>query len=144
MLLDVNSFTISLGEGRDRSFYYDRELCQILMALGRRCVNPKNLPAEGSFTKILDISIADAKALNITEFLSRTKFGLKFYHACKVSADREKHDKKHEGVLIKEVIPKVKEEFARSASSYLVYLFRETQILKALQLISSKVWAPLI
>ena len=80
------------------------------MALGRRCVNPKNLPAEGSFTKILDVSIADAKALNITKFLSRMKFGLRFDHACKVTADREKYDKKHEGVPIKEVILKVKEE----------------------------------
>ena len=102
------------------------------MALERRCVNHKNLPAEGSFTKILDVSIADAKALNITEFLSRMKFGHKFDHDCNVSADREKHDKKHEGVPTKEVVPKLKEEFARSARSYPVYLFRETQSLKGL------------
>ena len=102
------------------------------MALGRRCVNPKNLPTDGCFTKILDVSIADAKSLNITEFLSRMKFGPKFDHACKVRAVREKHDKKHEGVPINEVVPKVKEEFARSARSYLVYLFRETQSLKGL------------
>ena len=101
------------------------------MALGRRCVNPKNLPTEGSFTKILDVSIADAKALNITEFLEQMKFGAKFNLACKIRADREKHNK-HEGVPVKEVIPLVKEEFARSARSYLVYLFRETQGLKGL------------
>ena len=102
------------------------------MALERQGVNHKNLPAECFFTKILDVSIADAKALNVTKFVSRMKFGPKIDHACKVKADREKHDKKYAGVSIKEVIPKVKEEFARSAPSYLVYLFRETKGLKVL------------
>ena len=60
------------------------------------------------------------------------KFGPKFDHACKVRADREKHDKKHERVPIKEVVPKMRKEFARSARSYFVYLFRETQSLKGL------------
>ena len=131
-VLDVNSFTISLSGRRDRSFYYYREVSQFLMALGRRCVNPKNLPPDSDLTKILDLSIADAKALNITEFLERLKFGSKFNHACKVRADRAKHDKKYEGVSVKEVVPAMKEEFARSARSYLVYLFRETQGLKGL------------
>ena len=96
-------------EFQTKSVVGDRELCQFLMALGRRSVNPESFPAEGSCTKILDVSIADTKALKVTEFLSRMKFGPKFDHACKVRADREKHDRKHEEVPTKEVIPKVKE-----------------------------------
>ena len=109
--LDVNSFTISLGGRRDRSFYYYKELCKYLFAIAKRCVNAKNLPSKAEFTKILDLPIAEAKALNITEFLSRMKFGAKFDHACKVKADREKHDKKYQGEPIESVVKAVKEEF---------------------------------
>ena len=70
--------------------------------------------------------------LTSLSFWTEEKFGAKFNLACKIRADREKHDKKHEGVPVKEVISLVKEEFARSARSYLVYLFRATQGLKGL------------
>ena len=130
--LEVNSFTIKLGGRRDRSFNYYRELCKYLFAIAKRCVNAKNLPSEAEFTKILDLPIAEAKALNITEFLSRMKFGAKFDHACKVKADREKHDKKYQGEPIEAVIKAVKEEFGRLARSYLFYLLSETQSLKGL------------
>ena len=103
-----------------------------MFAIAKRCVNAKNLPPEAEFTKILDLPIAEAKALKITEFLSRMKIGAKFDHACKVKADREKHDKKYQGEPIEAVIKAVKEEFGRLARSYLVYLLSETQGLKGL------------
>ena len=132
--LDVNSFTISLGLGgrRDRSFYYYRELCRYLFAIAKRCVNAKNLPSEADFTRILDLPIAEAKALNVTEFLSRMKFVAKFDHACTFKAEREKHDKKHQGEPLDSVIKSVKEEFGRLVRSYLVYLLSESQSLKGL------------
>ena len=112
--VDVNSYLINLGGRRDRAFYLYRDLCQYLM------------------TKLLDLSVTDAKALTVTEFLARIKLGTDFDHACRVRADKEKHEKKHEGVPIEKVVTQVREEFSCLARSYIVFLFRETQGLKSL------------
>ena len=109
------------------AFYLYRELCQYLLRLARRCVNSKSLPTEVDFTCTLDFSIAGDKALTLTEFLSRKKFGPSFDQACKVRAELEKHEIKNKVTTEDIVVGRLKTELARRALSYLVFLFSKTQ-----------------
>ena len=104
-----------------------RELVQFLFKLGRRCIRPANLPIESDFLNILCLSIPDVKALSITDFLSRSKLEARLETARKAQAEAEKGERKNEGLKLEEIASKIKEEFGRTARSYVIFLFKGAQ-----------------
>ena len=123
----TTSFTLNLKQRRDRGFHVYRELCQYLFKLGRRCIRAANLPAESDHQAILNLSIPDGKALSVSDFLIQSKLGAKLDIACKSKAEAEKREKKNEGLTLREISSKYKEEFGRTARSYVIFLFKRAQ-----------------
>ena len=76
---------------------------------------------------ILCLSIPDVKALSISDFLSRSKSETRLETSCKVQAEAEKGERKYEGLKLEEIASEIKEEFGRSARSYVIFLFKGTQ-----------------
>ena len=76
---------------------------------------------------ILSLSIPDVKALSISDFLSRSKLETRLEASCKVQAEAEIGERKNEGLKLDEISSKIKEEFGRSARSYVIFLFKGTQ-----------------
>ena len=106
-----------------------RELVQFLFKLGRHCIRPANLPIESDMLNILCLSIPDVKALSISDFLSRSKLETRLETVCKAQAEVEKGERKIEGLMLEEIASKIKEEFGRSARSYVIFLFEGAQVL---------------
>ena len=123
----TTSFTLNQKQRRDRGFYVYREICQYSFNLGRRCIRAESLPAESDHQAILNLSIPDAKALSVNDFIARSKLGAKLDIACKSKADDEKGEKKNEGLTLGEITSKYKEEFGRTARSYFIFLFKGAQ-----------------
>ena len=123
----TSSFTLNLKQRRDRGFHVFRELIQFLFKLGRRCIRPANLPIESDMLSILSLSIPDVKALSISDFLARSNLETRLEATCKVQAEAEKGKRKYEGLKLDEISSKIKEEFGRSARSYVIFLFKGTQ-----------------
>ena len=123
----TSSFTLNLKQRRDRGFHVFRELIQFLFKLGRRCIRPANSPIESDMLSILCLPIPDVKALSISDFRSRSKLETRLETARKVQAEAEKGERKNEGLKLEEVASKIKEEFGRSARSYVIFLFKGTQ-----------------
>ena len=95
--------------------------------MAKRVVLPSALPAEEDIASILDLDTTTALALSVPVFLSRTKFGAKLDHACKLKAEIEQHERKGEKTSIDTLKEKAKEEFGRLARSYVTHLFKETR-----------------
>ena len=95
--------------------------------MGRRCIRAESLPAESDHQAILNLSIPDAKALSVNDFIARSKLGAKLDLACKSKADGEKGEKKNEGLTLGEITSKYKEKFGRTARSYVIFLFKGAQ-----------------
>ena len=128
LVLDyTSSFTLNLKQRRDRGFHVFRELIQFIFKLGRRCIRPANLPIENNMLNILCLSIPDVKALSISDFLSRSKLETRLETACKAQAEAEKGERKNEEMKLEEIASKIKEEFGRSARSFVIFLFKGTQ-----------------
>ena len=123
----TSSFVVNQKQRRDRGFHVFRELYNFLFKLGRRCIRPSHLPAETDHQAILGLSIPDVKALGVSDFLSRSKLDARLDSACKTKAEAEKYDKKNEGLTLDEITKRNKEEFARAARSYVIFLFKEVQ-----------------
>ena len=128
LVRDFNSsFVVNQKQRRDRGFHVFRELYNFLFKLGRRCIRPAHLPTETDHQAILGLSILDVKALGVSDFLSRSKLDARLDPACKTKAEAEKGDKKNEGLTLDEITKKNKDEFARAARSYVIFLFKEVQ-----------------
>ena len=123
----TSSFVVNQKQRRDRGFHVFRELYNYLFKLGRRCIRPAHLPAETDHQAILGLSIPDVKALGVSDFLSRSKLNARLDPACKTKAQAEKGDKKNEGLTLDEITKKNKDEIARAARSYVIFLFKEAQ-----------------
>ena len=125
----TTSFTLNFNQRRDPGFHVYRELSQFLFNVGRRRIRPANLPAENNHQGVLKLSIPDVKALTITDFLSRSELDSRLDIACKAKTDAEKGEKKKEGLTLEAISNKYKEEFGRTARSYVIFLFKGTQML---------------
>ena len=123
----TSSFTLNLKQRRDIGFHVFREIVQFLFKLGRRCIRPANLHIESDMLNILCLSIPDVKALSISDFHSRSKLETRLETACKAHANAEKGERKNEGLKLEEIASKIKEEFGRSARSYVIFLFEGAQ-----------------
>ena len=123
----TSSFVVNQKQRRDRGFHVFRELYNFLFKLGRRCIRPSHLPAETDHQAILGLSIPDVKGLGVSDFLSRSKLDARLDSAYKIKAEAEKGDKQNEGLTLDEITKKNKEEFARAARSYVIFLFKEVQ-----------------
>ena len=92
--LDATCLSISLSGREDGGFYTYRQLCKDLYKLYRRCSCPNDLPSEQIWSSILDLDLKTTTAPTVTEFISRSKLDPKLQVACKIRAERDKHDKK--------------------------------------------------
>ena len=127
LLTDTGSFLVNLKRRRDRGFHVHREMSHYFFKLARRCVRASSFSVETDLIGIYNISQTDAKAMPIYDFLSRSKLSDKLSPTCKLRAEKEMSEKKHEGLNLEAVIAKTKEEFGRSARSYVVFLFKGVQ-----------------
>ena len=125
--LDTTSFVPHLVERRDHGFHIYRQLCQYLFKLGRRCIKSKSLPLETDLTGILNVSVSDAKALPVTDFIVRSKLEQRLNTACKIKAEKELVDKKGSRANLPKLVKASKEEFGRLGRSYVAYLFQAAQ-----------------
>ena len=123
---DTTSFTLNLKQGRDRGFHVYRGLCQFLFKIGRRCIRSTNLPPENDQQGMLNISIRDAKALCIADFLIRFKLDSRLNSACKTKATAEKGEKKNGGLTLETISGNYKEEFGRNARSYVIFFVQRS------------------
>ena len=116
-----------LVDRRDRGFHVYRQLCLFLFKIGRRCIRPKSLPQESDLSGILNVVMADAKALSVTDFIVRSKLDQRLDVACKVKAERELSESKGNRSTLPKRIKESKEEFGRLGRSYVAYLFQAAQ-----------------
>ena len=121
--LDSSSFILNLKTRRDRGFHVHKELCQYLYKLAQRCIRPSCLPSEADYHDILRISIPDAKALTVTDFISRLKLGPRLEACCKRKSEKERKEAKHSELSLEEIIANTREEFGRQARWYVAHLF---------------------
>ena len=125
--LDTTSFIPHLVERRDHGFHIYRQLCQYLFKLGRRCIKAKSLPQETDLSGILGVSVSDARALSVPDFITRSKLDQRLNTACKIKAEKELSDKKASRANLPKLVEQSKEEFGRLGRGYLAYLFRAAQ-----------------
>ena len=121
--LDTSSFILNLKSRRDRGFHVHKELCQYLQKLARRCVRSSSLPSESDYHDILRISIPDAKALSVDDFVSRSKLTPRLDACCKLKAEKERKDAKHSSLSLDQLVANNREEFSRQARAYVAHLF---------------------
>ena len=114
--LDANPFSLSLSGRRDRGFYTYRQVCQFLFKLAQRCSAPKDLPVDQDWPDILNLNLNDTTALTITEFLSRF-----------TKAERQTQETSNASLTLKALTNRNKEDFGRSARSYVAFLFNSMQ-----------------
>ena len=127
LCLDTTSFVPHLVERRDHGFHIYRQLCQYLFKLGRRCIKAKSLPQETDLSGILGISVSDARALAVPDFIARSKLDQRLNTACKIKAEKELSDKKINRANLPKLVKESKEEFGRLGRSYVAYLFHAVQ-----------------
>ena len=125
--LDTTSFVPHLVERRDHGFHIYRQLCQYLFKLGRRCIKAKSLPQETDLSGILGVSVSDARALAVPDFIARSKLDQRLNTACKIKAEKELSDKKINRANLPKLVKESKEEFGRLGRSYVAYLFHAVQ-----------------
>ena len=126
-LLDTTSFVPHLVERRDHGFHVYRQMCQYLFKLGRRCIRSRSLPQETDLCGILDVSVSQARALPVSDFIARSKLEQRLNTACKITAEKELSDKKASRATLPKLIKDNKEEFGRLGRSYVSYLFHAAQ-----------------
>ena len=80
--LDTTDSVPHLVDRRDRGFHVYRQLCLFLFKIARRCVRPKSLPQESDLPGILNVVVADAKALSVADFIARSKLDQRLDAAC--------------------------------------------------------------
>ena len=97
--------------------------------MARRCTNPQDLPDDQNWQAILNLDIKKATALTVTEFISRIKLGSRLRVACRAIAERDMRDKQNQGLPIDAL---AKDDFGRSARSYISHLFGAVQNQKTL------------
>ena len=110
---------------RDRGFHVHKELCQYLHKLARRGIRPTCLPTEADYHDILRISIPDAKALSVGNFISRLKLGPRLDNCCKRKSEKERKEAKNIHLSLEEINANNREEFGRQARGYMLHLFGE-------------------
>ena len=91
--------------------------------LAQRCIRPSYLPSEADYHDILRISIPDAKALTVTDFISRLKLGPRLEACCKRKSEKERKEAKYSELSLEETIANNREEFGRQARGYVAHLF---------------------
>ena len=128
--LNANSFSLSLSQRRDRSFYTYRQLCNFLYKLARRCSSPRDLPSEKDWHDIPNLDLSTTTALSVPNFLTRAKFDSKLDAACKIKAERDQTEKCNAGLSMATLVNRNKVEFGRAARSYVTHLFNSIQGLK--------------
>ena len=119
--LDTTSFVPHLVERRDHGFHIYRQLCQFLFKLGRRCIKAKSLPQETDLSGILGVSVSDARALSVPDFITRCNFDQRLNTACKIKAEKELSEKKTSRANLPKLVNQGKEEFGRLGRSYVAY-----------------------
>ena len=127
LCLDTASFVPHLIDRWDHGFHIYRQLCQFLFKLGRRCIKSKSLPQETDLSGILSISVSDARALAVPDFIARSKLDQRLNSACKIKAEKELSDKKGNCANLPKLVKESKEEFGRLGRSYVAYLFHAVQ-----------------
>ena len=125
--LDTTSFIPHLVERRDHGFHIYRQLCQYLFKLGRRCIKARSLPQETDLSGILGVSVSDARALSVPDFITRSKLDQRLNTACKIKAEKELSDKKASRANLPKLVEQSKEEFGRVGRSYVAHLFHAAQ-----------------
>ena len=125
--LDTTSFIPHLVERRDHGFHIYRQLCHYLFKLGRRCIKAKRLPQETDLSGILGVSVSDARALSVPDFITRSKLDQRLNTACKIKAEKELSDKKASRANLPKLVNQSEEEFGRLGRSYVAYLFHAAQ-----------------
>ena len=73
------------------------------------------------------MSISDAQALSVTDFIVRSKLERRLNTACKIKAEKELSDKKASRANLPKLVKANKEEFGRLGRSYVAYLFQAAQ-----------------
>ena len=91
--------------------------------LAQRCIQPSCLPPEADYHDILRISIPDAKALTVSDFISRLKLGPRLDACCKRKSEKERKEAKNSELSLEEIIANNREEFGRQARGYVAHLF---------------------
>ena len=127
LCLDTTSFVPHLVDRRDHGFHIYRQLCQNLFKLGRRCIKSKSLPQETDISGILSISVSDARALAVPDFIARSKLDQRLNTACKIKAKKELSDKKGNRAYLPKLVKESKEEFGRLGRSYVAYLYHAVE-----------------
>ena len=125
--LDTTSFVPHLVERRDHGFHIYCQLCQFLFKLGRQCIKAKSLPQETDLSGILGVSVSDARALSVPDFITRCKLDQRLNTACKIKAEKELSEKKTSRANLPKLVNQGKEEFGRLGRSYVAYLFHAAQ-----------------
>ena len=123
----TTSFVLNTKQRRDRGFHVYLELGQLLFKVGRRCIRSINLPGENDHQAIFNLSITDANAFSIADFLSRSKLDTRLNSICKARAEAEQGEKRKEGLTLETNTSNYKEEFGRKARSNVIFLFKGTQ-----------------
>ena len=112
-----SSFTISLKQRRDRGFHVYREFSQFHF----------KLRLKQTHQCILTFCMPDVKALGISRFLTSSKLDTRLDLACMTKADTEEDERKNDGLTLDEITKECKEEFPRTARSFVIFLFEGTQ-----------------
>ena len=102
------------------------------MRLALRCVSPKTLPTETEFTKILDLTIVDAKVLTVSELLSEDKVGAQIWSCLQSSCWPGETREETWGSTHRRSSYTSQRGIQLLSSKLHVFLFRETQGLKGL------------
>ena len=90
-------------------------------------MRPSCLPEETDYPGIIRMVQSDAKALNITDFITRSKLDTKLNPSCKLKAEGNLGEKKNNSLALGAAIAKCKKEFGQSARVYVVILFGAAQ-----------------
>ena len=91
--------------------------------LAHRCIRSSCLPSEADYHDILRISIPDAKALSVSDFISRLKLGPRLDSCCRRKSEKERKEAKNSELSLEEIISNNREEFGRQARGYVAHLF---------------------
>ena len=80
----------------------------------------------------MHLDIKKVTALTVTEFISRIKLGFRLRVPCRAMAERDLRDKQNQGLPMDALANKNKDDFGRSARSYILHLFGTVQSQKSL------------
>ena len=102
----------------------------VFIQIGSKVLQSERPSVRDDWPEILDLNLKTTSALTVTEFIGRSKLDPKLAVACKIRAERDKHEEKNKAMPMEILINQNKEEFGITAGSFVTYLFNTVQSLK--------------